>query len=211
MFQSTLVMTKNHQEDLNHIRSMMERSSRFTLLSGLSGIAAGVTALVGAGYIYFRLKKMGIDYFTATKRYYDQDLVLEFFIVALLVLFTALFFGVYFTIRKSRNKQVPIWSSVTKNLIVNFSVPLVVGAVFCLSLYVHHLFAFIAPTTLIFYGLALVNSEKYTFTDVKYLGFFELLLGCLSLFFLGKGLVFWIIGFGFMHIIYGIILFKKHK
>ncbi len=204
-------MSKNHLEDLNHIRSMMERSSRFMLLSGLSGIAAGLTALAGAGYVYFRLKKLGIDYFTATKRYYDKELVLELFIVAMMVLFTALFFGLFFTIRKSKNKKVPIWSSVTKNLIVNFAVPLVVGAVFCLSLYIHHLFAYIAPATLIFYGLALVNSEKYTFTDVKYLGFFELLLGCISLFFLGKGLVFWIIGFGFLHIIYGVILFKKYK
>ena len=204
-------MENKHQEDLNHIRSMMERSTRFILISGLSGIAAGVSALAGAGYVYYRLQKMGIDYFTATKRFYDQQLVLEFFIVALLVLFIALFFGVFFTIKKSKNKQVPIWSSVTKNLIVNFSVPLIVGAVFCLSLYVHHLFAFIAPTTLIFYGLALVNSEKYTFTDIKYLGFSELILGCISLFFLGKGLVFWIIGFGFLHIIYGFVLFKKHK
>ena len=80
---------------------MMERSTRFILISGLSGIAAGVSALAGAGYVYYRLQKMGIDYFTATKRYYDQNLVLEFFIVALLVLFIALFFRVFFLLPTS--------------------------------------------------------------------------------------------------------------
>jgi hypothetical protein len=46
---------------------------------------------------------------------------------------------------------------------------------------------FIAPATLIFYGLALVSAERYTLTDVKYLGYFEIILGLISLFFLGWG------------------------
>jgi hypothetical protein len=33
-------MSQNLQEDLLHIRSMMERSSRFISLSGLSGVFA---------------------------------------------------------------------------------------------------------------------------------------------------------------------------
>src|SRR5881398_1011059 len=37
-----------HLDTLKDIKRMMERSSRFISLSGLSGIAAGVCALVGA-------------------------------------------------------------------------------------------------------------------------------------------------------------------
>jgi hypothetical protein len=204
-------MNQKHQEDLMHIRSMMERSSRFISLSGLSGIFAGLAALIGGSYIYMRLRDIGVDYLTAENRNYDIDLVIEFFIVALLVLFFALTFGIYFTIRKSKTNNLPIWTSTTKNLLVNLTIPLVVGAVFCLSLIIHHLFAYIAPCTLLFYGLALVNAEKYTFSDIKYLGYLQIILGLISSFYLGKGLLFWIIGFGILHILYGIILFKKYK
>ncbi|SDX92630.1 hypothetical protein [Flavobacterium degerlachei] len=204
-------MADKHQEDLMHIRSMMERSSRFISLSGLSGVFAGLSALVGGTYVYLRLKNLGIDYLTSENSFYDKDLVLEFFLVALIVLFFALTFGIYFTLQKSKKNNHPIWTSTTKNLVINLAIPLCVGFVFCLSLLIHNLFVFIAPVTLLFYGLALINAEKYTFSDIKYLGYLELILGMLSLFFIGKGLLFWIVGFGVLHILYGIILFKKYK
>ncbi|MBC5838315.1 hypothetical protein [Flavobacterium muglaense] len=204
-------MTDKHQEDLMHIRSMMERSSRFISLSGLSGVFAGLSALAGGTYVYIRLKNLGVDYLTSENAYYEKELVLEFFLVALAVLFFAITFGIYFTFQKSKKNNHPIWTSTTKNLLINLTIPLFVGFVFCLSLLMHHLFVFIAPATLLFYGLALINAEKYTFSDIKYLGYLELLLGMASLFFLGKGLLFWIIGFGVLHILYGIILFKKYK
>ncbi len=46
---------KQHLQDLTEIRSMMERSSRFISLSGLSGISAGVFALIGAYLAYRRI------------------------------------------------------------------------------------------------------------------------------------------------------------
>lgn len=204
-------MSQQHKEDLIHIRSMMERSSRFISLSGLSGVGAGLSALIGGAYVYMRLKNLGVDYLTTENRNYDLDLVIEFLIVSLLVLFFALSFGVYFTIRKSKKNDLPIWTSSTKNLLINLAIPLAVGGIFCLSLFMHHLVAFIAPCTLLFYGLALVNAEKYTFSDIKYLGYLQIVLGLISSFYLGKGLLFWIIGFGVLHILYGIILFKKYK
>lgn len=204
-------MSQQHKEDLMHIRSMMERSSRFISLSGLSGVFAGLSALIGGIYIYFRIKNLGVDYLTDENRSYNADLVIEFFMVALLVLFFAISFGIYFTIRKSKKNNLPIWTSSTKNLLINLAIPLVVGGVFCLSLLIHHLFAYIAPCTLLFYGLALVNAEKYTFSDIKYLGYLQIILGLIASFYLGKGLFFWIIGFGVLHILYGIILFKKYK
>ena len=96
-------------------------------------------------------------------------------------------------------------------MLFNLAIPLLVGGVFCLALLYHQIYVLIAPATLLFYGLGLINAEKYTFSDIKYLGFCELALGCVSLFFLGYGLVFWIIGFGILHILYGLIVFKKYK
>ena len=204
-------MNQKHQEDLSHIRSMMERSSRFISLSGLSGVFAGLSALIGGLYVYQLFKTNGLDYFDGEHKLYSVDLVSELFFIALIILFFALTFGIFFTIRKSRKYNLPIWTSATKKMLVNLTIPLLVGGVFCLALLYHQIYVLIAPSTLLFYGLALINAEKYTFSDIKYLGFCELALGCFSLFFLGYGLFFWIIGFGILHILYGLIVFKKYK
>ena len=204
-------MNQKHQEDLSHIRSMMERSSRFISLSGLSGVFAGLSALIGGLYVYELFKANGLDYFDGENKLYSADLVSELVFIALIILFFALTFGIFFTIRKSRKYNLPIWTVATKNMLLNLAIPLVVGGVFCVALLYHQIYVLIAPATLLFYGLALVNAEKYTFSDIKYLGFCELVLGCFSLFFLGYGLVFWIIGFGILHILYGLIVFKKYK
>lgn len=204
-------MNQKHQEDLSHIRSMMERSSRFISLSGLSGVFAGLSALIGGLYVYELFRVNGLDYFDERHKLYSVDLVSELVFVALIILFFALSFGIFFTIRKSRKYDLPIWTTATKNMLINLAIPLMVGGVFCLALLYHQIYVLIAPATLLFYGLALVNAEKYTFSDVKYLGFCQLILGCISLFFLGYGLVFWIFGFGVLHILYGLVMFKKYK
>jgi len=201
----------NIKEDLLHIRQMMERSSRFISLSGLSGVFAGLSALIGAVYVYFVFRREGISYFEDKKYFYNPALIQELFLTGLIILIVALLSGYFFTARKSKKQNLEIWDSTTKRLLINFSIPLFAGGIFCLALLQHHLFVFIAPVTLIFYGLALINAERYTLSDVKYLGFCELTLGLISLFFLGWGLLFWAIGFGILHIVYGSMMYKKYK
>lgn len=203
--------SKNYQEDLSHIRSMMERSSRFISLSGLSGVFAGLIALLGAGYVYYILKGESIDYFAGKTNVYTKDLLLELVFVGLVILFLAVLSGYIFTAKKSKEKNLKIWDQTTKRLLFNFAVPLVTGGLFCLGLLYHGMFVFIAPATLIFYGLALVNASKYTFTDLQNLGYCQIVLGLLSFFFLGWGLVFWAIGFGVLHIVYGLVMHRKYK
>ncbi|PXY39831.1 hypothetical protein DMB65_15015 [Flavobacterium cheongpyeongense] len=204
-------MNQKHQEDLAHIRSMMERSSRFISLSGLSGVFAGLSALLGGLYVYQLFKANGMDYLNDEHRLYSISLVSELFWTAIIILICAFAFGAFFTIRKSRKYNLPIWTSVTKKMLFNLAVPLTTGGIFCLALIYHGYFGLVAPCTLIFYGLAVINAEKYTFSDIKYLGFCELILGCISIFYIGYGLIFWIIGFGILHILYGLIMFKKYK
>lgn len=203
--------TKNYHEDLSHIRSMMERSSRFISLSGLSGVVAGLAAIIGAAYVCFVFKREGIDYFDGDRNIFKPALVRELVWIGIAILVAAIFSGYIFTANKSKKKGLKIWDATTKRLLAAFAVPLVAGGFFCLALLYHHLFVFIAPATLIFYGLALVSAERYTLTDVKYLGYFEIILGLISLFFLGWGLVFWAIGFGVLHIVYGLIMHKKYQ
>lgn len=202
--------SKNYHGDLAHIRSMMERSSRFISLSGLSGVFAGLVALLGAVYVYFVFQREGIDYFDGKRNVFSEDLVRELAIIGAGILVLAVLSGYIFTARKSKEKNLQIWDQTTKRLLFNFAVPLITGGLFCLGLLYHEIFVFVAPTTLIFYGLALVNASKYTFTDIQYLGLCQIVLGLLSFFFLGWGLVFWAFGFGVLHIVYGLVMHKKY-
>ncbi|MCY0970905.1 hypothetical protein [Chryseobacterium wangxinyae] len=203
--------SKNYHEDLSHIRSMMERSSRFISLSGLSGVVAGLAAILGAVYVYFVFQREGIDYFDGDRNIFGKKLVRELVLTGSVILAIALLSGYFFTASKSKKKGLKIWDATTKRLLVTFAVPLVTGGFFCLILLYQHLFVLVAPATLIFYGLALVSAERYTLTDIKYLGYCQIVLGLLSLLFLGWGLVAWTIGFGILHIVYGLIMHIKYK
>jgi len=203
--------SKNYHEDLSHIRSMMERSSRFISLSGLSGVVAGLVALLGAGYAYYAMEREKTEYMNGGRLAVSGDLTGELVITGLIVLVVAVVSGYVFTANKSKKKGLKIWDATTKRLLATFAVPLATGGIFCFALILHHLFVWIAPATLIFYGLALVSAERYTLTDVKYLGYCEIVLGLIALFVLGWGLVFWAVGFGVLHIVYGLIMHKKYN
>ncbi|UPQ75144.1 hypothetical protein [Chryseobacterium nepalense] len=203
--------SKNYHEDLSHIRTMMERSSRFISLSGLSGVVAGLAAIAGAVYVYFVFQREGIDYFDGERNVFSPSLVKELVTIGIAILVVAILSGYIFTANKSKRKGLKIWDATTRRLLVTFAIPLVTGGFFCLALLYHHLFVLIAPATLLFYGLALVSAERYTLTDIKYLGYCQIILGLISLFFLGWGLLFWTVGFGALHIVYGLIMHKKYR
>jgi hypothetical protein len=210
-------MTTNEQlNDLREIRSLMERSSRFIGLSGLSGIAAGLCALTGAAVTYIYLDARPFEY----DLYFDSALSAskwgihyrEFFIlVASLTILAAISFGVFFTTRHAKQKGQSIWDATAQRLIVSMAVPLGAGGLFCLAMLLHGSVGYLAPATLVFYGLALVNGSKYTLDDVYYLGLAEIALGILGMFLLRYGLEFWVIGFGFLHIIYGTMMYFKYE
>lgn len=204
-------MKQKHQQDLAQIRNMMEKSSRFISLSGISGIGAGVIALVGAAIAYYLFYKNGISYFDGKRNIYSHELVNKFIVLSMIILVLALATGIYFTIRKSKKNNLAVWNKTTKNLMNALFVPLITGGIFCIVLLYHGLFYLVAPATLIFYGLALINASKYTFGDIKNLGYAEIALGIISSFFIGYGLVSWAIGFGVLHIIYGIVMYRKYE
>lgn len=208
---------KEHLNDLREIRSIMDRSTRFLSLSGLAGILAGIFALIGGYAAYDYLKEVGLitNSFQTKFTYFPIHKipeVINFIIIdGGLVLLLAISGGIFFGIRKSRKDNIKLWSSATKRLIINLAIPLVAGAIFCAILYHHYLFALIAPCTLIFYGMALLNAGKYTLNEIRYLGISEIILGLISAFYLSYGLLSWMIGFGILHIIYGSIMYFKYE
>ena len=207
---------KDHLKDLSEIRSLMEKSTTFISLSGISGILAGTCALLGAGVAYQRLHTNTLyqesyqSETTQTILDMNGSNATEFIVIAIAVLFSALFFGSIFTIRKAKKQGQSLWDKTSQRLFTNMAIPLVTGGLFCLLLINNHSYALIAPATLIFYGLALVNASKYTLKDIRFLGVTEIILGLLAVYFIGNGLLFWTIGFGILHIIYGSIMYFKY-
>jgi hypothetical protein len=210
---------ENNQEpvhQLNEIRNFMERSSRFISLSGLSGVSAGIFALIGAGIAFFYLD-FDQRYFDIN-RYFTEMSYLKLghswlFIAldALAILILALFSGIYFTTRKARKKGLKVWDSAARRMVINLLIPLATGGIFCFILLYHRLVFLVAPAMLIFYGLALLNASKYTYQEIRVLGISEIVLGLMASWLVGYGLIFWTVGFGVMHIFYGLMMYFRYE
>lgn len=209
--------SREHLQTLTEIRSLMERSSKFLSLSGLSGISAGVVALVGAIVVSARLRTglftvLRHDYSNAYYTTMNHQEVRQFLVmVAVIVLVLALLSGSYFTIRKARRQGQTVWNTSSQRLAWAMLVPLATGGVFCLALLQYNLIWLAFPVTLIFYGLALLNGSKYTLRDVESLAYCEIGLGLIALFWPGYNLLTWALGFGVLHIAYGLAMYVKYE
>lgn len=177
---------KNYLQDIRHIKDMMNRSTQFISLSGLSGVMAGVYALIGAYIAKNQLDRHTGQYVTLESSTFKWILVTAFAVLALSI-GTALLM----TTVKARKTGETLWNSTSKRLIANFLIPLATGGIFALILLRHQVYGLIAPVTLIFYGLACVNASKYTFRDVRYLGLTVIVLGLIATEFSGYALEFW--------------------
>ncbi|WP_373492599.1 hypothetical protein [Aquiflexum sp.] len=201
---------KNAEKELAEIKSMMERSTRFLSLSGLSGVLAGIYALLGATlayyWIYFPNPPYGFDHTPDINENTFINLTIASFVVLGLSIGTAWLLSQ----KKSRRISQKIWTPSGKRFILSLFTPVLVGGLFCFALIYHGYYLLIVPATLIFYGIALVNSSQFTLSDIKYLGFCQILLGIISAFIPGYGLIIWALGFGVMHIFYGTLMHLKY-
>lgn len=196
-------------EDLKDIKQMMNRSSRFISLSGLSGISADIIAIIGA-YLAYQTIYANQDYLVYRQAILSTQNLSSLLLIALTTLLLSIASGIFFTTRKAKRNQQKLWDSQTKTLLINLFIPLTTGGILCLILLLKGFIGIIAPLTLIFYGLALVNASKYTLEEIRSLGIVEILLGLLGIYFIGYGLIIWTIGFGILHIVYGIIMHLKY-
>jgi len=205
----------NSIEDIKAIRKIMEESSRFLSLSGLSGIFAGVTAIAGALFAYFFILDNGSvhydEYFKSLSEKEAFSLRWQLISVAALVLVLSILFSFYFSIKKARRERKNFWTPVSRRLLINFLIPLAAGGVFVIALLIRNQVGLIVPCFLIFYGMALVSAGKFTFGEVFYLGILEIITGLVSAFVPGWGLIFWIFGFGVLHIVYGLAMYRKYE
>lgn len=200
---------KDYLTDISEIKTIMNRSSRFISLSGLSGILAGLYALIGAYVAIYLISNYQNSYSEISKlpiSYLEYVLIG----VALLVLILSVLTAFILSSKKAKKNNEKIWDTTSKRLLINFLIPLISGGIFSFILYQNNSISLIAPTTLIFYGLACVNASKYTLDDIRYLGLANIITGLIATQFIGFGLYFWALGFGIFHIIYGFIMYNKY-
>lgn len=200
-------------EDIKAIRKIMEESSRFLSLSGLSGVFAGVTAIAGAIVAYFLILSGSIHYDGYLRDLFTDETFSEGWQLvadAAIVLLFSVLFAFYFSAKKAKRDGKYFLTPISKRLLINLLIPLAAGGVFVIALLIQNYIELIIPSFLIFYGLALVHAGKFTFGEIFYLGILEIITGLLSAFVPGWGMIFWIIGFGILHIIYGLAMYRKY-
>ncbi|MDX1762037.1 MAG: hypothetical protein R3218_07785 [Christiangramia sp.] len=193
-------------KDLSEIKNMMDRSSRFISLSGLAGVFAGCYAIIGA--IAAGMLLSGNDFRLTNDL--NSDIISDLFLISIAVLLLAIGTAIFLTTRKAKKNGQKTWDNTSRRLLINFFAPLVAGGIFCLVLLQNGLLYLIIPSMLIFYGLALIHGSKYTFADLKGLGYANVILGLIATQFVDYAIYFWAVGFGLFHIIYGIWMHNKY-
>lgn len=211
----------NPLEDLQEIRRMMEGSSKFLSLSGLSGVFAGITALVGTYLAWLKVTHFEKLYMTnltqGTLVKAEWNLMRDLGIMASLVLIIALVFGFFFTWLKARKENQKLVTPLSFRLIRSLMVPLFFGGCFVLIAIYHGMIGIVVPATLIFYGLALLNASKYVHVDIKYLAVSEMILGLAAFATMEydypgavRMLIYWGLGFGVLHVLYGTVIYFRY-
>jgi hypothetical protein len=202
-------------EDIKTIRKIMEESSRFLSLSGLSGVFAGAFAIAGALVAYFMILNNGSreysEYFRNLSGIETQTNSWQLATDAIMVLILAIMSALFLSLRKAKRAGITFWTPVSKRLLINLLIPLITGGAFVIILLLQNHIQLIVPSLLIFYGLSLVNAGKFTYSEIFYLGILEVITGLVSAFFPDLGLIFWIFGFGILHIIYGVVMYRKYE
>ena len=199
-----------YQKDLESIRKLMERSVKFISLSGLSGILSGIFALTGTTITYYLIHYPVSPLAYRLYSVQSTDVLIKLSLVAISVLVSSILCGIWLSARKAKKEGVTIWNSTSQRLLINLMIPLFTGGLFILILLSNGHFGMVAPASLIFYGLALINASDNLYEEVRYLGYSEIALGLISAAMPGYGLLLWAIGFGVLHIIYGAVMYKRY-
>ncbi len=197
--------SQDYLKDISEIKNLMNKSSRFISLSGLSGILAGIYALIGAAFAYWL-----VNNHSNGKLLLDGWVFRFAFLDLLLVLIISIGTAIFLTTKKATKNNIKIWDATTKRLLTSFVIPLIAGGIYITIILSQGRYGQTGGLMLLFYGLALINASKHTYGDIKYLGYIEIVLGLLASYFVGYGFWFWVIGFGIMHIVYGTLMYYKY-
>lgn len=204
---------KSRLDDISEIRAIMERSTKLISLSGLSGVGAGLVALVGAWLAWQYLESEGLyaGFKSREYLYVSWTQLRSMILLAGGIMIVAGLVASFFSMRLAKKRGLPIWNKTAKRILFQLAVPLITGAIVCVLLALYGRGYLVAPATLIFYGLALFSAGQHTHQEIQFLGLSEIVLGLIGAVIIGYGLIIWAVGFGVLHIVYGIIMYFRHE
>lgn len=203
--------SNNYFQQITDIKDIIEKNTKFKALSGLSAILAGIYALIGVVIAKLLINRSESIIYLDLKNLEFSSQLYKIILIALLVFISSLITGIYFSEKNAKKHNSKLWTPVAKRVFLNFSVPMFIGAIFCIAVILKGYIDLISPICLLFYGLSLLNISYFTFSETKILGYSILFVGCLALFFVGFGLYLWALGFGVFHIVYGIYIHIKYE
>lgn len=194
---------KEALDALKDIRGIMEKSTKCLSLSRLSGIFLGIYAILGAITVKYLLKN--------PFEWSDFEQKLSIAGVAVSVIILAIATAAFLSEKKARKTGDSIFSASAKRVHANIFVCLLPGGMLSIAMGINGNAEYITSMMLCFYGLALISASRYTFKDILYLGYCMLFLGMVNGFFTQYSLILWTLGFGFLHIAYGILMYFKYE
>lgn len=200
-----------HLESINEIRSIMERSTTFVSLTGLSGVMAGLYGILTFVIVSYKLDSMILDSNTIFRMITERELQLFLVVVAAVSLSVTLLTALGLTIRKAGKRGLGVWDSVSRRFALHLFLPLGAGGLFTIALAYHGQLQLVCPAMLLFFGLALLSAARYVQMDMLWLSLIEICLGLAASFWYESGLIFWGVGFGLATLLYGILMYFKYE
>ncbi len=196
-------------QQIKAIHDMMERSSRFLHISGFAGVIAGMIALIAAW--------IAQDQFTFTPDSLDYDYTKmggnpwNILFLGLGTLIISFGLGFMLARRNARKHGASSWTATSRKMLGYFATPLLTGGLVIALFWLKGWVAMAAPLSLIFYGLSLLHASHFTLTDIRYLGIIEVILGLAAIFWIQHSLLIWGVGFGIVHIGYGMYIYLRYE
>lgn len=188
---------------------MMERSSRFLSISGWGVALTGLIALVAAWVAY----GLFCDGTLFGDTHYLWAYKTKVAVVGSLLLVAVCGMIVFVSsIVLARRRRINVtFDKAMRRTVFNFSIPLLAGGILCLALVLDGHYGLTSSIMLIFYGLALINCHHFSHPVLGTLGYLELALGLVDCFTVTHALLLWAVGFGLLHIIFGVYLIVVNR
>lgn len=202
-------MKQEITETLSDIREMMERSQKVLYINGTAGLLTGIWAIIGviavSLVIYGRIDPI-IGNIATPIREANISTFCMIFLICFTVFITA-FMTVWFMSKRKAKREGMIFSldAGARHLLENFFTAIIAGGFICITPIFNGYWELIPGFMLVFYGLSLVliSPIALKFSITKYLGYTQILVGIAALCMPSYGLMFWAIGFGILHFIWG--------
>lgn len=190
----SLTLAARAGEDLRFIRQTMERAASFTALPGWGGVLMGVVALLAAP--------------AAARAASEREWMLTWLGAALLAFLT----GFTDMLHKVRAQRSSLVSGPASRFILALLPSFFVGGALTIALARAGLWSLVPGTWLLAYGAAVIAAGTHSIRAVRWMGAAYLVLGALALAFpIGRGDVWMGLGFGLVHIAYGLWIARSSR